>query len=322
MQGILVEEFGGPESLRLRDTPDPTPRPGEVVVELQAAALNRRDTYVRSGGDFPLPFIPGSDGAGIRRDTGEPVVILPSLSWGNSELVQGPDYEILGGPSDGTYAELVSVPETNLFPKPGHLDWHEAAALPLAGLTAYRALFTLGNLTAGETILILGIGSGVSLIALALAVDAGARVVVTSSSPEKLERAAELGAWAGVDYTSDGWVERVIALTDGVDLVLDSVGATWQDSIRATRAGGRVVSLGATVGDEATIEIRPFYLEQRSLLGTMMGSPRDFESLLETVEGGSIRPVLDSIRPLGDAADAHTRIEGGSHFGKLVLSIG
>ncbi len=169
------------------------PGPGEVLVELRAAALNRRDTYVRKGASpihrFALPLILGSDGAGVRRDTGEEVVILPSLDWGESEEAYGAAFRILGGPDNGTYAELVTVPAVNVFPKPARLSFAETAALPLAGLTAYRALFTRARVQKGETVLVLGVGSGVSTLAVSLAVQAGARVIVTSSSAEKLERA-------------------------------------------------------------------------------------------------------------------------------------
>ncbi len=191
MHAIRVHEGA---ALVYEEVPDPEPKPGEAVVELKAAGLNRRDLLVRSGiYPFPLPLIPGSDGAGIRRDTGEEVVIFCALGWGEREDAPAPGFEVLGGPRDGTYAELVSLPEENLFPKPAALSWEEAAAFPLAALTAYRGLFARGQLQAGETVLVLGAGSGVSTFAVQLAVQAGARVLVTSSSNDKIERAQELG---------------------------------------------------------------------------------------------------------------------------------
>jgi NADPH:quinone reductase-like Zn-dependent oxidoreductase len=197
MLAIQVHEGG---ELRHETVTDPVPAPGEVVVELRAAALNRRDLLVAGGTyPFPLPLIPGSDGAGVRRDTGEEVVIFPTLAWGEREEVQGPDFQILGGPRNGTYAELVVVPEANVFAKPARLSWEEAAALPLAGLTAYRALFSRGGLRVGETVLVLGAGSGVSTFAVQLAAQAGARVIVTSSSADKIERSVALGAEGGVN---------------------------------------------------------------------------------------------------------------------------
>jgi NADPH:quinone reductase-like Zn-dependent oxidoreductase len=324
VKAVRISEFGPPEVLRLDEAPDPKPGPGEVVVALRSAALNRRDTGVRKGayGDYSLPLVPGSDGAGVRRDTGEEVVILPALRWGEGEDAPGPDFEILGGPSDGTYAELVKVPAANVFPKPARLSWHEAAALPLAGLTAHRALFTRAGLRRGETVLVLGAGSGVSTIAVSLAHQAGARVFVTSSAREKIERAKELGAEAGVDYSEGDWVAEVQGRAGGgVDVVVDSVGETWPESLRCLRPGGRAVVFGATAGTHVDLEIRPFFRGQYSLLGTTMGSAREFGALLEAVERGTWSPVVDSVRPLAEAAAAHARMEAGLHFGKLVLEV-
>ena len=319
MFAIEVHEGG---ELRHETVPDPEPGSGEVVVELRTAALNRRDLLVSSGTDpFPLPLIPGSDGAGVRRDTGEEVVIYPALDWGAREEAFGPDFQILGGPRNGTYAELVVVPKANVFPKPTRLSWEEAAALPLAGLTAYRALFSRGGLRAGETVLVLGAGSGVSTFAVQLAAQAGARVLVTSSSEEKIERSQALGAEAGVNYASEDWVPAVKEL-GGADLVIDSIGSTWPQSLDCLRPGGRVVVFGATGGTEATLPVRPFYFGQWSLLGTMMGSPADFAGLLGALEDGAWRPVIDSVLPLAEAATALAKMESGHHFGKLVLSCG
>jgi zinc-binding alcohol dehydrogenase/oxidoreductase len=315
MQAVRVHEGGG---LRFEAVPDPEPGLGEVLVELKTAGLNRRDLLVAKGVyPFPLPLVPGSDGAGVRRDTGEEVVILPSLRWGPREDVSGPDFEVLGGPTDGTYAELVAIPAENCYPRPEGLSWEEAAAFPLAALTAYRALFVRGRLQPAETVLVLGAGSGVSTFAIQLACQEGARVLVTSSSAEKLERARELGAEEGVDRGGD-WVAAVKEL-GGADVVLDSVGSTWQQSLECCNPGGRVVVFGATGGTESTLAVRPFYFSQLSLLGSMMGSPRDFERLLRLLRQATWRPVVDSVYPLADAGAAHTRLEG-DHFGKIVLT--
>jgi zinc-binding alcohol dehydrogenase/oxidoreductase len=320
MQAVRVHEGG---RLRFEEAPDPVPELGEVVVELRHAALNRRDVLVRTGVyPFALPLVPGSDGAGVRRDTGEEVVILPSLHWGPGEAASGPDFQILGGPHDGTHGELVAVPAENLFPRPARLSWEESAAFPLAGLTAYRALFSRGGLRAGETVLVLGAGSGVSTFAVQLAAQAGARVLVTSSRAEKIERARELGADDGVLYTETDWPEAVRELTGGrgVELVVDSVGSTWPDSLRCACPGGRVVVLGATGGTEATLQVRPVYLGHLSLLGTTMGSPRDFAGLLTMLEDGAWHPVIDSSFPLAEIEAAHARMVGPDHYGKVVLA--
>jgi NADPH:quinone reductase-like Zn-dependent oxidoreductase len=305
--------------------PDPEPRPGEVVVELRAAALNRRDLNVVAGraGEFPLPLVPGADGAGVRRDTGEEVVIYPALAWGEREEAPGPEYRILGGADPGTHGELIAIPEENVFPKPAGLSWTEAAALPLAGLTAYRALFTRARLRAGETVLVLGAGSGVSTFAVQLAAQAQARVLVTSSSMEKIEAAREIGADAGVLYTEGDWPVAVRELTGGAgaDVVVDSVGSTWPDSLRALRGGGRLVVFGATGGQAATIGVRPFFTGQFSLLGTTMGSARDFADLLGMVDAGGWRPVVDSVHPLADGTAAYERLASGAQFGKVVLDL-
>jgi zinc-binding alcohol dehydrogenase/oxidoreductase len=326
MQAIVMEDHGGPQVLRARSPEDPIARPGEVVVELRAAAVNRRDTLVRAGIGpayrFELPLILGSDGAGVRRDTGEPVVILPSLHWGPSETVAGPDFRILGGPDDGTYAELVVVPEVSVFPKPARLSWQEAAALPLAALTAYRALFSVAHIRPGEWVVVLGAGSGVSLAAIQLAVHAGARVAVTSSSDEKLQRAAELGADVGVSYLKDDWAAALVEATGGADVVLDSVGSTWSQSLEALAPGGRLIACGGTGGPQATLDVRALYLQQKQVLGTKMGSPKDFKGLLDLVNDGAVAPIIDSVHALAEASTAHERMESGAHFGKIVLTVG
>jgi NADPH:quinone reductase-like Zn-dependent oxidoreductase len=304
VRAVRVHEGG---ELRYEEAPDPVAGPGEVVVELRTAAVNRRDLLVRNPPGpayvFDLPLVPGSDGAGVRRDTGEEVVIYPGLGWGPRE-------------DDGTYAELVKVPAENVFPRPARFSWEEAAAFPLAALTAYRALFEVGGLVDGESVLILGAGSGVSTMAVSLAAQAGCRVLVTSSSQEKIDRAKELGAEGGVLYTEDGWAEAA----GPVDVVLDSVGATWRESAKALRPGGRLIVFGGTGGPEVALDVRAIYLQWKSIRGTTMGSARDFAGLLRMVESGSWRPVIDSVRPLEETAAAHERMQAGEHFGKLVLT--
>jgi len=333
VDAVVLSETGGPEVLRVVTAPDPVAGPGEVVVSLMAAALNRRDVFVRKGiAPSPLPVIPGSDGAGVVRSLGagvsgltegDEVVILPALGWGGGEAAPAPGFRILGGPDDGTYAELIAIPAENVFPKPSRLTFEEAAALPLGGLTAYRALVSRAAIRSGETVLVIGIGGGVATIALHMARAAGCRVLVTSSSDDKLARARELGAAGGVNYTEGDWVAAVKELSGGgVDVVVDSVGSTWADSINCVRPGGRVVVFGGTGGGKVGLTVRPVTAGQVSLLGTTMGSPRDFAGLLAAVEHQSWAPVIDSVRPLADVAAAHTREEAGEHFGKLVLSIG
>jgi NADPH:quinone reductase-like Zn-dependent oxidoreductase len=321
MRAARIHEGG---ELRVEEAPDPVAGPGEVVVELRAAALNRRDLLVRNppgpAYDFPKPFVAGHDGAGVRRDTGEEVVVYPFVGWGPSDEVPAAGTWI-GGPRDGTFAELICVPAENVFPKPARLSWEETAALPVAGMTAYRALHPVGGLAAGETVLVLGAGSGVSTFAVALAAQAGARVLVTSSSPEKIERSRELGADGGVLYTEGDWAAAVRELApDGVDLVVDSVGSTWPDSLRTLRKGGRLVVFGGTGGATVELDVRFVYLNWLSILGTTGASPRQFGTFLETVQHGSWGPVVDSVRPLADAASGYERLTE-DHFGKVVLAL-
>ena len=321
MNAVVLRQTGAPEVLRLDSAPDPEPGPGEVVVALRAAALNRRDVFLRKGiAPSPLPVIPGSDGAGVVRSLGpdasgvaegDEVVILPSLGWGGGEAAPEPGFRILGGPDDGTYAELIAIAAANVFPRPARLSWEESAALPLAGLTAYRALVSRAGVRPGETVLVIGIGGGVATIALHIARSAGCRVIVTSSSPEKLDRARELGAAAGVDYTAGDWPAAVKELSGGAGV----------DVVVCLRPGGRVVAFGGTGGGKVELMVRPVTLGQVSLLGTTMGSPRDFAGLLASVEHAAWVPVIDSVRPLAEAASAHAREEAGDHFGKLVLSV-
>jgi len=318
MLAVRAHEGGGVVS---ETVPDPVPGKGEVVVELRFAGVNRRDCWISSGTyPYSLPLILGSDGSGIRRDTGEEVVIYPGFGWPRGADHPPQVVEILGGPRDGTFAELVSLPTENLFPKPSRLSWEEAAAFPLAAITAYRALFSRARLRQGETVLVLGAGSGVSTLTVQLATQAGADVLVTSSSDEKIERAKELGARAGVNYaTTPDWPAAVKEL-GGADVVVDSVGSTWQQSLECLRIGGRLVVLGATGGAQVPLEVRNLYFQHISLLGTMLGGPDEMDGLLRMVESGSWRPVIDSVSPLSEVADVLDRLVTNVHFGKVVLA--
>jgi NADPH:quinone reductase-like Zn-dependent oxidoreductase len=324
---VELQEFGPPQGLRPVELPDPVPGPGEVRVDLVAAALNRRDYWIRIGGKASLPAVLGSDGAGVVSAVGEgvagvregdEVVINPSLDWGPREDASGPDFRILGVPDQGTYAERIVVAAAQVRPKPRRLSWLEAAALPLAGLTAWRAVVTHGEAGPGRTLLVPGAGGGVATFAVQIAAALGARVLVTSGSPEKLDRARSLGAAGGVDYRDDGWPEQVRP----VDAVIDSVGAAvWPGALRALRPGGRLVNFGDTGGDTAEVAIHHLFFSHLRIQGTTMGSPREFDALLEHVEQAEWRPVIDSVFPLVDAAAAHARLDAPDRFGKIVLEV-
>lgn len=324
MKAVVMKDFGGPEQLVLDEVKQPIPEPGWVMVELRASALNWHDVLVRRGQyRLPLPHTPGADGAGIRADTGEEVVILPSLGWGEHTDAPDAGFQILGDHVAGTYAKCVAVPAECVAPKPAGYSWEQAAALSLVGVTAYRALVTRAQLTRAENLLIVGAGGGVSTMALALARALGANVYVTASSAVKLDSARESGAVDGVLHTDSSWPERASALLPGgrgFDVVLDPVGL-WQLSTRALRPGGRLVVLGANVAKEAAMDVRAFFFGQYSLLGTTMGGPADFRGLLDLVAGGEVVPPrIAASFPLADAADAHRLLESGKAIGKIVLT--
>ena len=318
MKAIRIHEDGGPEVLRYEDAPDPDPGPGEVLVRLRAASLNHLDLWIRKGlPSVPKPRILGADGAGIREDTGERVVINPGIEHGERITV-------VGEHMDGTHAELVAVPEGNVYPLPETLSFEEAAAFPLVFETAYRLLATKAQLREGEWVLLWGIGSGVAGAGLAIAKALGARTLVTSSSDEKLERARELGADATVNHASGDVRAAVGKATGGagVEVVLEHVGeATWQTSLQAARAGGRIAVCGATSGPNPPAALHRIWWKQLTIYGSTMGTRSDFEAAYELVKSGRAKPVVDSVYPLAEARAAHERLEAGEQFGKIVLRI-
>jgi zinc-binding alcohol dehydrogenase/oxidoreductase len=331
---MRLVRFGDPPTFELDDVADPIPAAGEIVVALKAAALNRRDLWVWTTPDYcPLPVTLGSDGAGVVSAVGDgvsefapgdEVVIDPTLGWGESEEHPTPEFDILGAPADGTFAEQVVVPAANVAPKPGRLSWEEAAALNLGGLTAWRATVTCARAAAGRTLLVTGAGSGVATFALQIAVALGARVFGTSSTDEKLARARALGAEGGASYLDPDWPSKIQELAGGgLDAAIDSFGGpAWEGALRALRRGGTLVSFGDTSGAETTLETDQVYWEWRRVLGTSMGSPREYRSLLAHVERAAWRPVIDSVFPLDHLDDAARRLRSPERFGKVVLSIG
>jgi NADPH:quinone reductase-like Zn-dependent oxidoreductase len=332
MQAIVLRSSGGPEQLRLEEVPTPDPGYREVLVALRYAALNRRDLLVRTrpGYQESMPFIPGSDGAGEIAATGPGVrgfqvgdraVIYPALNWGIHESHPSEAFEILGGPTDGTYAQYVRLPEENVFPIPPGLSTQQAAALPVAGLTAWRALISKARLQPGERVFIPGIGSGAALFATQIARLAGGRIFVTSHSDEKIRRALEIGAEAGANYTDPGWVEEIRKRSGGgVEVVIDSVGsATFSTGLDLLRPGGRLVTFGSTSGASISLEVRQLYSRQITIFGTTMGSPREFEAFQAAFASAGLLPVIDRSYSLKDAAEAHRRMESKEQFGKILL---
>jgi NADPH:quinone reductase-like Zn-dependent oxidoreductase len=323
-------QFTAVNQIAVIDVPDPQPAGGEVLVEIRAAALNHRDVWINSGqyAGLKYPCRPGSDGAGEVIAIGDgvdpawqgrDVIINPSFDWGEKPGAQGAQFTILGLPRDGTLAERIAVPATQVSEKPAHLSWEEAAALPLAGLTAYRALFSRARLQPRERVLISGIGGGVALMAFQFALAAGADVWVTSSSAEKIERAVKLGGKSGFDYRDPDWAANAIKSTGQFDVVLESAGGEgFPKLVDVTTSGGRLVFYGATRGDPP-LPMRKVFWRQISLLGSTMGSPEDWKSMLALVTDRKLRPIVSSVYPMELAADAFALMERGEQFGKIVV---
>jgi zinc-binding alcohol dehydrogenase/oxidoreductase len=333
MKAARLVSFGDPPSFEVVSLPDPAPGDDEVVIALKAASLNRRDLWIwRQPGYCALPVTLGSDGAGIVEAVGsgvsdiavgDEVVMYPVFGWHSGDTVARSDWDILGAPTDGTFAEKVVVPEANVFPKPPRLTWHEAATLGVAGLTAWRATVGCAQVGPGSTVLVTGAGSGVSTFAIQIAVARGAAAYVTSSTPEKIEHAVSLGARGGFSYRNESWAEAASAAAGGgFDAVIDGYGdGVWRSALGMLRDGGVLVSYGDTGPPEATIAVADIYWYWRSIVGTSMGSPDDFRGLLGHLAAASWRPAIDSVFTLDDIATAAQRLESRERFGKVVLEI-
>jgi len=332
MQAAQV--IGIKQPVVVQTLPVPVAAPGQAVVRLKAASLNHRDLFIQQGlyPNIRLPVTPGSDGAGIVESVGSPaeqmwvgreVIINPSLDWGDDARAPGATFRILGMPDPGTFAEKIVIPVANLAAKPAHLTWEQAAALPLTGLTAWRALFTRAHLKAGEKVLVTGVGGGAALFALQFAIAAGAEVWVTSSSPEKIARAQTLGAKGGVNYRTADWAKTLQAAAGGLfDVIVDSAGGDgFASLIELTKPGGRIVFFGATTGNPKGLDLRKGFFRQINILGTTMGSPADFAGMTAFVAQHKITPVIDRVFPLAETEAALRHMDSGAQFGKIVLSI-
>jgi NADPH:quinone reductase-like Zn-dependent oxidoreductase len=325
---VRIHEDGGPEVLVLEEAPDPVAGPGEVLVRLRASALNHLDVWIRKGlPSVPKPRILGADGAGIVEalgegvagfEPGERVVLNPGIDAGGGRI------HVIGEHGDGTNAELIAVPATNVHPVPEGLSFEEAAAFPLVFETAYRMLVTRAGLREGEWVLAWGIGGGVSTAALAIAKALGANVLVTSSSDVKLKRARELGADATVNHATGDVKEAAREATGGhgIDVVVEHVGeATWATSLQVAAPGGRIAVCGATSGPNPPAALHRIWWKQLSILGSTMGTGEDFAGAYELVASGRARPVVDEVIPLEEIRAAHERLEAGEQLGKIVLTI-
>jgi NADPH:quinone reductase-like Zn-dependent oxidoreductase len=323
VKAVRIHEDGGPEVLRYEDAPDPVPGTGQVLIELRAASLNHLDVWIRKGlPSVPKPRILGADGAGVVVSgngfaPGDRVVINPGHDLGNGKV------SVVGEHSDGTHAELIAVPRSQVYPLPDGIDFEAAAAFPLVFETAYRMLATKARLQLDEWVLIWGAGGGVSTAALAIAKALGAHVIVTSSSDDKLARARELGADATLNHETDDVVTGVKDVTGGgAHVVVDNVGeATWKRSLDTARPNGRICVCGATTGPNPPANLHRIWWKQLTVFGSTMGSQADFEAVYELVKSGRAVPVVDKVFALSEAAAAHERLEAGDQLGKIVLRI-
>ena len=341
MKAIRIHEHGGPENLIFEEVAEPEIAAGEVLINVKAAALNHLDVWVRSGStgaDYDLPRIPGSDIAGIVSEVGsgvtnvkngDEVILYPAYFCGScADCKLGrqtfcKSYAPLGTMMDGGDAEYIVVPEHNVIPKPENLSFIEAAAFPLVFLTAWHMLVCLGKVKENDKVLVHAAGSGVGVAAIQIAKQFCARVYTTSSSDEKLEKAKKIGADVTINYDEENFQDLIYKDTDGegIDIVIEHVGpATWKESIRSLKKGGRLVTCGATTGPIAELDLRRIFSKQISIHGSYMGYLSEMNDVLRYINSGALKPVVDSVFELKDAPDAHRHMESRNQFGKIILN--
>ena len=343
MKAVLFRQHGGPEVLEYTDFPTPDPKPGEALIHLRAAALNRMDVMVRNGWHglkLELPHINGADGAGEivafgdaetgGLETGDPVVINANLGCGTCEFcLDGKDnmcrnWNLLGETVRGTYAEYVALPVKQLYRLPKDFDFHQAASSALVFQTAWHSLITRGNIQEGEIVLIVGAGGGVNTASIQIAKCIGAQVIVVGSNPKKLELAEALGADILIDRSQEeDWSKAAFLATNkrGVDVVVDNVGTTFMQSLRALRKGGRLLTVGNSGGPKFEIDNRYLFAKHLSILGSTMSTLREFKEVMDLIVAGRLKPVIDKTYPLKDAAQAQERLWRNENLGKITLDI-
>ncbi|MBT32473.1 MAG: alcohol dehydrogenase [Thalassobius sp.] len=329
MKAIVLNEIHEP--IALKEVSIPEPSTGEVCIQLKASALNHRDVWVQKGlyPGMKLPCILGSDGVGtvvkmgdgiVEDLVGEEVIINPGMFWGENPDVASKDFVILGMPINGTFAEFVNVPFEYVHAKPEHLSIEQAAALPLAGVTAYRALFTKAGLLPEEKVFINGIGGGVALMALVFAVANDCEVYVSSSSDEKIEKAIALGAKGGINYKTEKWSKKLIKEAGYFDVIIDGAGGdNFASLVDIAAPGGRISIYGGTAGNISNVLPPKIFFKQLKIMGTTMGTQTDFDIMLHFVDKYEVEPVIDKIYPLSEAKEAFKRMEDGKQFGKIIL---
>jgi NADPH:quinone reductase-like Zn-dependent oxidoreductase len=315
MKALIIEKVGSP--IKMTEVDNPVKRDGYSIVKLKASALNHRDIWITKGmyPGIKEGAILGSDGVGEL--DGRNVILNPGLKWGRNEAVQSDDFEVLGMPMNGTFAEYISIPNKYIYDQPVHLNTEEAAALPLAGLTAYRVLMSRCQAKSTDKILVTGTGGGVALFVVQFAVALGCDVYVTSGSDEKIAQAVALGAKGGYNYKNETWYKEVD--TD-FDVIIDSAGGpSFQHLVKICKPGARIGFYGASLGKYQNLNPQLLFWRQISLLGSTMGSDQDFRDMLAFVDEHKIKPVVDSVFSLEEGSKAFERMEAGTQFGKIVL---
>ena len=332
MKAVVLHEKGGPESLRIEEIDTPQAGPGEVRVKLKASALNRRDYWITIG-RYPgmtYPITAGSDGAGVVDAVGEggdmsaigrEVVVYPARAWGDSPRKFGPDFRVLGMPDQGTFAEYICVPASDVYAKPGHLSWEQAAAVPLAGLTSWRAVVTHAEVEPGQKVLVTAAGSGVSTFAIQWALARGGEVYVTSGSEGKIDKAKAMGVSGGVVYRQEEFTKELRRLSGGFDVIVDSAGGDGINVLLDTlNGGGRYVFFGATLGNASTgLEMAKLFFRHIRIQGTTMGSPKEFAAMMQFIAANKTRPIIHQVFAMDEAVAAHKLMENFSQMGKIVL---
>ena len=333
MLGLRLERPEGPASAQLATLALPEPAAGEVRVTLRAAALNHRELWITKG-RYPhisLPAILGADGAGVIDAVGEgvdpglvgaAVMLYPALEWGDDPAIPATSFALLGMPGPGTIAERICVQADRIVRKPAFLSFEEAAAWPLAGLTAWRALFTKAKYKSGEAVLITGAGGGVATCAVAIAAAAGARVFVTSSSAETIAESCARGAVGGVNYREEGWGARLREMAGGIDIVIDGAPSqSYPAYAQALGRGARIVLYGASGGPSFEIKVAELFLNNWTVLGTNMGNQAEFAEMVAFLEAHSLKPLIERVFPLAQAREALLHLEQAHSRGKVVIEI-
>lgn len=325
---------GSQHQSQIEDVAKPKPIKDQLLIKLHYAALNHRDFWIlteQPNVPNPAGIILGSDGAGVVEMVGEDadpswmgaeVIINPSLEWGDNPIVNGTSFKILGYPDNGTFAQYITISKKYVFEKPETLSMEESAAIPLSGLTAYRALFSKARLRAKEKVLITGIGGGAALMALLYAVAYQARVYVTSGSEQKIEKAKSLGAAGGFNYKKPDWAQQAQKEAGGFDIIIDTAGGPdFQKLLDLAMPGGRIVNFGRTAGNIGELNTRQLFSKQLSIFGTTMGTRDEFLSMIDFIESRNLKPVIDQVLPFENIADALNRMERSEQFGKIVFKI-